>query len=115
MPNVRVKYSPNARRKFTFLPWAFTMWEPGKVKLTRHPGPLQWKFVKATFKDDPTGQFHCRVVDDGESLEIEDEFHDEDPALYMYNVTIVLNGTEITSPDPVIVNDPGSREFEATE
>jgi hypothetical protein len=113
--DVRVKYSPNAKRKFTFLPWAFTMWEPGKVKLTRHPGSAQWTFLKVTFKDDPTGQFDYEVVDGGESLEIEDKFHNEDPELYMYNVTILLDGEEITSPDPVIVNDPGSREFETSE
>ena len=112
---IRVKYNPNARRKFTFLPWAHTMWGPGTVKLTRHPGNATWKFLGATFKGDTTSQFGCTPTDDGASLVIEDRFDDEDPALYMYNVTIELDGDEITSPDPVIVNDPGEREPETTE
>jgi hypothetical protein len=65
--------------------------------------------VTATFKNDLSRQFHVKVVGDGEALQIKDDFHDKDPALYMYNVTIALDsGDHVTSPDPVIVNDPGS-------
>ena len=43
----------------------------------------------------------------GSSLHIDDQFKDTTKTPYDYFVTVELNGTSYTSPDPVIVNDPG--------
>jgi hypothetical protein len=112
VPGIKVKYDPDTQ-KFKFHPFAFTVWEKGNVELTRLPPNAEWKFVRATFKNDPSGQFIPRVAADGKSIDIEDRFLFEDPDIYYYTVTIQFDGKpEITSPDPVIVNDPGGSGFD---
>lgn len=114
MPEVKVKYDPAGKRKFTFVPFAVSLMGPGIVILNRHPASVPFRFVNATVKDDVSGQFTVRVPGDGRIVQIDDAFLDEDPMIYSYTVTIVLDdGQEITSPDPVIVNDPGSRDVDA--
>jgi hypothetical protein len=109
VPSVRVSYDP-AARKFKFVPYALQMDGPGIVVLTRHPGSAPWKFQTATFKDDSLEQFVVRDPGNGENLQIDDKFLNVDPDIYYYTVTILLDtGEEITSPDPVIVNDPGDK------
>jgi len=48
------------------------------------------------------------VQGNGNSLQISDSFQDRSETPYSYDVTVELNGVSYTSPDPEIVNDPGS-------
>ncbi len=80
----------------------------GKVIFHRRGASPTWTFTDGTVKDDTKKQFSARVQGQGRSLHIDDEFRDTVKTSYEYTVTVQLDGRSYTSPDPVIVNDPGS-------
>jgi hypothetical protein len=104
---VRVTFDPDATPQFTFDPDSVRMTAAGKVILQQHPASARWVFRGATVKDDTLHEFHPAVQGNGNALHIDDEFRDKTRKSYSYNVTVGLDGTTVTSPDPVIVNDPG--------
>ena len=104
---VRVTFDPDASPQFTFVPPSVTMTAAGKIILQQHPASAPWAFRDAKVKDDTLNEFHARVLGNGTSIQIDDEFRDRTKTSYSYNVTVSLDGSTVTSPDPVIVNDPG--------
>jgi len=106
---VKVTFDPGAAPQFTFKPNSVRVkGGPKTVILIQDspPGspPPAWKFVTAKVKDDPFDQFSPSVH--GKTLHIDDALKDPDLEAYSYNITVKLDGTEYTSPDPHIVNDP---------
>lgn len=106
-PTVGVRFDPTANPQFTFDNETVTMRAAGKIILIQRPASQQWTFRDAEVKDDTLGQFSSTVV--GNTLQIDDEFRDRTRKAYSYNVTVELDGRTFQSPDPVIVNDPGTR------
>jgi hypothetical protein len=104
---VEVTYDPNAEPRFTFAPDTVTMTDAGKVVLLRRPADAPWVFTDGSVKDDKLRQFSASVHGGGRLLHIRDDCKDKTKTPYDYNVTVTLNGYAATSPDPVIVNDPG--------
>jgi len=103
-----VTFDAGATPQFTFRDDKVTMNAAGKIKL-KQADAARWRFRGATIKDDFLNEFRTRVARDGKSLDIMDDFLDEGITPYSYNITVELDGTTYTSPDPVIVNDPGSQ------
>lgn len=104
---VNVTFDPTAEPQFTFDPDSVTMTSAGKIICLRRPPSATWKFTGGDVKEDPLDEFSSSVQGNGSSLHIDDKFYDKTETPYDYYVTVVLNGTSYTSPDPVIVNDPG--------
>ena len=101
---VKVTFVPGATPQFTFTPSTVRVKDgPKTVVLIQNP-PATWDFVTAKVKDDPFDQFSPSVH--GKTLHIDDALKDPDLEAYSYNITVKLDGTEYTSPDPHIVNDP---------
>jgi len=107
-PIVRVTFNPLPTPQFTFVDDTVRMNAAGKIKLQQDGDSTRWRFRGATIKDDFLNEFRARVARNGKSLDIMDDFLDERETSYSYNITVELDGTTYTSPDPVIVNDPGS-------
>jgi hypothetical protein len=107
---VKVTFDPNADPQFTFdpPPGDVRMTAAGKIILNRSPGSAAWKFTDGDVKKDPLAEFEPTVHGNGSSLHINDQFKDTTRTEYDYYVTVELNGTSYTSPDPKIVNDPGT-------
>jgi hypothetical protein len=105
---VRVTFDPDATPQFTFDPDSVRMTAAGKVILLQHPASARWTFRDAMVKDDTLHEFHPEVQGSGNALHIIDDFRDKTKKSYSYNVTVALDGNTVTSPDPVIVNDPGA-------
>jgi len=104
---VRVRFDPRATPKFTFDCETVRLTAAGKVILQRRPRSATWTFLVAKVKRDKLKQFSSTVPGNGRSLHINDEFKDRKTTSYSYNVTVKLGRRTYTSPDPVIVNDPG--------
>jgi len=103
---VEVTFDPNADPQFDFVPDPARMTAAGKIILIQHPASATWRFRGATIKDDDLGEFTVKVFGNGNALHIDDKCRQRRE--YPYNVTITTADDEtITSPDPVIVNDPG--------
>jgi hypothetical protein len=107
---VQVTFDPNATPQFTFNPPTVTMTGSGKVILQQFPADVPWTFDAALVKDDTLDEFDAKVVGNGQAVQIEDKFKDRTETPYSYDVTVTLAGVPYTSPDPQIVNDPGSVE-----
>jgi hypothetical protein len=108
-PPVNVTYDPNAEPQFTFEPKTVRMRGPGIVVLKRTPPTADWKFIAGEVKDDTLNEFSTSVPGDGEILQIQDDFRDRKFEAYSYSVTVQIGEQKpVTSPDPVIVNDPGT-------
>ncbi|MFL5617869.1 MAG: hypothetical protein ACJ79A_05665 [Gemmatimonadaceae bacterium] len=93
--------------QFAFERRTVRMTAAGIVVLTQKPPAPNWKFKSAEVKDDTLHQFSYDVPGTGNILHIKDDFLDKVLEAYSYNITVELDGTPYTSPDPVIVNDPG--------
>ena len=112
-PIVTVTFDPDASPpdQFSFDKRSVTMKFAGKVILQKSSEDAPWKFQGATVKDDLLHQFRPSVQPEGKAIHIFDELRDPPGGTYeyTYNVTVALlsNGKSFTSPDPVIVNDPG--------
>jgi hypothetical protein len=110
--NVDVTFDPTATPQFTFDCDAVRMTEAGKIILHRKPATAKWKFTDGSVKADPLNQFSFEPLGNGRLLVINDRCEDppeEGAKPYCYTVTVELDGAPVTSPDPVIVNDPGAR------
>jgi hypothetical protein len=105
---VNVSFDPNATPQFTFDSQSVKMTDAGKVILVQNPASAPWTFQNAVVKGDTLDEFSPAVQGNGNSLQISDAFRDQTKKSYSYDVTVELNGTSYTSPDPEIVNDPGS-------
>jgi hypothetical protein len=105
---VNVTFDPAADPQFVFEPDEVTMTAKGKVIFLRRGASPTWTFTGGTVKDDTLKQFSASVQGQGRSLHIDDDFRDKQKTPYEYTVSVQLDGTSFTSPDPVIVNDPGS-------
>ena len=105
---VNVSFDPAANPQFVFEPDEVTMTARGKVIFHRRGSSPTWTFTGGTVKDDPLKQFSASVQGQGRSLHIDDEFRDREKTAYEYTISVQLDGRSYTSPDPVIVNDPGS-------
>lgn len=105
---VQVTFDPNATPQFTFSPPSVTMTASGKVVLHQSPASASWTFSGAVVKGDTLDEFSSQVVGNGQTVQIADSFKDRAETPYSYDVTVQLNGQTYTSPDPQIVNDPGS-------
>ena len=105
---MKVMFDPGANPQFTFdpPPGDVTMTAAGKIIFNRSPGSATWKFTGGDVKRDLLDEFTPSVHGNGSSLHIDDQFKDVDRTEYEYFVTVELNGTSYTSPDPKIVNDP---------
>ena len=109
---VQVTFDPNASPQFTFTPQSVTMTGSGKVILQQYPSSASWTFEGAVVKDDTLNEFDAEVKGNGQTVQIADSFKDRTETGYSYDVTVELNGQTYTSPDPEIVNDPGSVELD---
>ena len=105
---VNVSFDPTANPQFTFDKPSVEMTKAGKVILVQKPASAPWTFQNAVVKDDVLQEFSSVVQGNGNSLQISDAFRDQQKQTYSYDVTVELDGTTYTSPDPEIVNDPGS-------
>jgi hypothetical protein len=105
---VQVTFDPTATPQFTFTPPSVTMTASGNVVLQQFPADASWTFDAAVVKDDTLDEFDATVVGNGQAVQINDKFKDRNEKQYSYDVTVALNGLTYTSPDPQIVNDPGS-------
>jgi hypothetical protein len=104
---VNVTFSPTADPQFTFTPDEVTMTAAGKVIFQRRPPTATWLFSGGNVENDTQNEFSVSVQGNGRSLQIDDQFKDERKARYKYTISVQLDGTSYTSPDPHIVNDPG--------
>jgi hypothetical protein len=95
---VNVTFSPP--ESWTFSPDDVKMTAAGKVILLRS-GNQSWSWVSASVKDDQYNQFTPQAPN-GAALPIQDD-HTENGS-WSYTVTVELNGTSYTSPDPQITN-----------
>ena len=102
---VEVSFDPNAEPPFTFVPNGSTMTRAGIVILLRRPAAAPWEFTDCNVKNDASNQFSHSILGGGNLLHIRDEFRE--PGRFEYTVTVKFGRSEYTSPDPVIVNDPG--------
>ena len=110
--NVDVTFTPNTTPQFSFNCEAVRMTQAGKIILHRQPAGARWKFTSGRVHNDSLDQFTCEPFGNGRLLVINDPLRDppdEGPKTYCYTVTVELDGVPFTSPDPVIVNDPGDR------
>jgi len=105
---VDVSFDPNAEPQFTFVPDTVTMTAAGKIVLHRRPQIAPWTFKEGSIKGNGSTQFSSTVHGNGSLLHIHDEFRDEFMARHPYTITVEFNGKDYVSPDPVIVNDPGT-------
>lgn len=106
-PTVKVTFDPTVSPpKFTFVDDTVRMNAAGRIILIRDGASPSWRFRGATVKDDVKNQFHPELQGNG-SLHIIDDFKDTVRTSYSYNVTVIDGTTTYTSPDPVIVNEPG--------
>ena len=112
--SVEVTFDPNADPQFTFMPATVTMTRAGRIVLHRRPQSAQWTFVSARVDDGTSAQFSAAPNPNGNQLIIRDAFTDEWKRYHKYTITVEFEwGTysrTYESPDPVIVNDPGSRD-----
>jgi hypothetical protein len=111
--NVDLTYDPSTTPPtWTFAPPSVTMTASGKVILHQAgSNATSWTFTGGNVKSDPLSQFSSTVQGNGTLLHINDAFKNQKgtpPATYPYYVIISANGVSVTSPDPDIVNDPGS-------
>jgi hypothetical protein len=101
---VKVTFVPGATPQFTFKPNTVRVTGgPKTVVLIQNP-PATWDFVTAQVKDDPFDQFSSSVH--GKTLHIDDALKDRISRPTHTTSRLKLDGTEYTSPDPHIVNDP---------
>ena len=102
---VNVTFSPTANPQFTFDPDPVRMTAAGKIIFLRRPESANWTFKGGSVKEDPWKEFSTSVQGGGRSLQMDDKCdHKMD---HEYTITVELDGRPFTSPDPVIVNDPG--------
>jgi hypothetical protein len=104
---VDVTFDPSANPQWKFVPENVSMGSSGKVICHRRPPTATWTFTGGDVKKDPLNEFSSSVEGNGKSLHIDDKFYDKAKTEYEYYVTVELDGTSYTSPDPKIVNDPG--------
>lgn len=104
---VEVSFDPNAEPQFTFVPDTVTMTAAGKVVFLRRPSAAPWAFTDGAVKNDTLSEFSASVHGNGSLLHMRDDFKDRQKTPYEYTVTVEFNSASYTSPDPVIVNDPG--------
>ena len=102
---VKVSFDPNANPQFTFDPDRVRMTASGKVIFQRRGESATWTFTGGAVKEDPYKEFSSSVQGQGRVLQMDDKC--EHKMDHEYTITVELNGTSHTSPDPVIVNDPG--------
>ena len=111
--SVEVTFDPNADPQFTFVPETVTMTSAGKIVLHRRPQDAPWTFRDAWVED--SDQFSVRIPNGG-LLQILDRFTDPRRTSHKYTVTVRFQwpgySRDFESPDPVIVNDPGSRDVD---
>jgi hypothetical protein len=104
---VNVTFDPTADPQFTFSPDEVTMTAAGKIIFLKRPPSAMWNFTGGNVENDTRKEFSARVQGNGRALHIDDEFKDEEKTRYKYTISVQLDGTSFTSPDPHIVNDPG--------
>lgn len=89
---------------FSFDPDPVRMTASGNIILMKFPHTATWKLVDAHVKDGGT-QFHVTPTPGGQKVSIRDDH--TSLGTWDYNVTIEVDGSRTTSPDPQIVNtDP---------
>jgi hypothetical protein len=114
--SVEVTFDPNANPQFTFVPDTVTMTKAGKVVLHRRPQDAPWTFQGAWVDDNTQGQFEAEVIGNGNLLHIRDAFIDSRKRYHKYTITVRFEWgnhyRDYESPDPVIVNDPGSKDVD---
>lgn len=104
---VRVTFDKDGDPQFTFVPSTVRVRGRGTVVFQQDSSQAEWRFTTADVKEDTKRQFHPEIPGDGTILHIKDDFKDTEIEAYSYNITVKLDGTPYTSPDPHIVNDPG--------
>jgi hypothetical protein len=110
---VNVTFDPTSTPQFSFDQSSVKMTSAGRVILVQQPASATWTFQTAVVKDDTLQEFSSAVQGNGNSLQINDLFRDTATKHYSYDVTVMFDGVSYTSPDPEIVNDPGSGTPEA--
>lgn len=109
---VNVSFDPTATPQFTFDPSSVTMTSAGKIILIQKPANATWAFGSpgALVKNDSLNEFSASRQGNGQSVQINDLFLDPKgtSVTYNYDCTVTLNNQTYTSPDPEIINDPGS-------
>jgi hypothetical protein len=118
--SVEVTFDPNANPQFTFVPDTVTMTKAGKIVIHRRPHDAPWTFRGAKVEDDgPPGQFSVSLHANDTMIHIRDEWTDGERESHKYTVTVRFEWNnhfrDYESPDPVIVNDPGSRDVALVE
>jgi hypothetical protein len=98
--NVTVTYDPAATPRWTITPRAVHMTAAGKIIFHRSPGSARWTFVRVngipsswTQGGNPAGSLYT----------VEDP--DTPIQNYPYTITILYNGSEVTSPTEWIEAD----------
>jgi hypothetical protein len=112
--SVEVTFDPNAVPQFTFVPETVTMTNAGRIVFHRRPQDAPWTFSDA-WVEDAQGQFEVSIPGNGKVLHIRDDCTDPRRTSHKYTVTVQFEWQGYfryyESPDPVIVNDPGSRDL----
>lgn len=110
VPIVKVSFDPLDDPQFRFDDETVRMTQPGIIVLIQRGGPRRWKFSGAVVKNDALNQFSAMPLGNGNTLVINDLLRDTRLERYSYNVTVIdHDGRTYQSPDPVIVNDPGTQ------
>ena len=117
--SVEVTFDPNAVPQFTFVPETVTMTKAGKIVLHRRPQDAPWTFRSAKVENSgPPGQFSVSLHGNDSMIHIRDEWTDGSRVSHKYTVTVRFEWNDhyrdYESPDPVIVNDPGSKDVALT-
>ena len=117
--SVEVTFDPNADPQFTFVPPTVTMTRAGKIVVHRRPQDAPWTFLDAWVEDATSGQFSAEPRANGSLLHIHDRCTDRRRTPHKYTVTVRFEWQghyrDYESPDPVIVNDPGSKDVALVE
>jgi hypothetical protein len=101
---VTVTFNPTATSQFTFSPDPVGLNASGKINVNRAGGST-WTFTGISITGGGT-QFTTSINPAGTSIQVNDAY--TSTGNFCYTVTVSLNSTSYTSPDPTIVNEPPS-------
>lgn len=110
MPNIKVGFTPTATPQFTFDPEHQHMQGTGTIVFTQDGTNPQWVFKSCNIDNNSGGQLVVQPLPpNGKTLNVQDKFLNVTAKqTFKYTITVTQGGTDYTSPDPDIINDPPS-------
>jgi hypothetical protein len=105
MPSVDVGFNTNTGA-WVINPPTISLNGAGVIVFHQNPKDPTWDFVSANVVNAPPKEFKSWL--NGAVLILSDRCSVRNTYCYTVTVKVISSGTQVTSEDPVIVNDPGS-------